>query len=76
MKRVAEDINKTISGKVQEIITTVDSHKNISYNTDELLKLMKNEIKDDANEYANKVKTRKVFGTSINYILHIGCRYV
>lgn len=36
-------------------MAVVDSHKNISYKTDELLKLMKTEIKDDANEYANKV---------------------
>lgn len=55
IKRGVEEINKTVSGKVQEIKMTVDSHKNISYNTDELLKIMKNEIKDDANEYANKV---------------------
>lgn len=45
-----------MSGKVQEIKNSVDSHRNISYNTDELLKIMKNEIKDDANEYANKVR--------------------
>lgn len=56
IKRGVEEINKTVSGKVQEIVAAVDSHKNISYNTDELLKLMKNEIKDDANEYANKVR--------------------
>lgn len=60
IKRGVEEINKTISGKVQEIMATVDSHKNISYNTDELLKLMKNEIKGDANEYANKVRVLKI----------------
>lgn len=61
IKRGVEEINKTVSGKVQEIMSTVDSHKNISYNTDELLKLMKNEIKDDANEYANKVRVYELF---------------
>lgn len=55
-KRGVEEINKTVSGKVQEIITMVDSRKNISFNTDELLKFMKNEIKDEVNEYANKVR--------------------
>lgn len=66
IKRVAEEINKTISGKVQEIVLTIDSHKNISYNTDELLKMMKNEIKDDANEYANKVRVEKSFQINLN----------
>lgn len=44
-----------MSLKAQDIKETIDFHKNISYGTDELLKRMKSELKDDTNEYANKV---------------------